>query len=256
MTSDPSPHPASGTTVDLAPDTADSGSATERHSTLGSATAASSGATPDTAGARSAAAGRPSVPPGLSRAASLRGPRAADPSLIDGFSDLVAGGGLCELAGRGRTSLALRAVRAAQAAGQPVAWVDGSGSFCPTTARVDLEALTFVRPQTRRRPVGDALFAADVLLRSRAFALLVLDMPARGGGLLSSWFRLARLAHRAGSQLLVLHDQPRRLTGSAAALALSVRLRPVEGPPWADLPPPELEVSVLRQRGPTDPGGP
>lgn len=206
------------------------------------------------------------LPAGLSRASRLGGPgrRAAAVELVGGQARTAAdlatdlagwlpGGGLAELAGRGRLSLALATVRAAQDAGRPVAWIDGSRTFCPSTAGVDLEALTYVCPEQRRRPLGDALFAADVLLRSRAFALVVLDLPGRGGGLLSAWFRLGRLARRAGAQLLVLHDQPRRLTGSAATLALRVRLRPTPGPPWADLPPPALEIEVLRRRGAADP---
>src|SRR5262245_29735822 len=63
--------------------------------------------------------------------------------LLDGGWPL---GELTEITGHGRASLALAAVRQAQAAGQPAAWVDGSASFCPATAGVDLGALTLVRP--------------------------------------------------------------------------------------------------------------
>ncbi len=48
------------------------------------------------------------------------------------------GGELSELCGHGRSTLAQAAVRVAQAAGQPVAWVDGPGTFCPATADVAL----------------------------------------------------------------------------------------------------------------------
>ena len=221
----------------------------------------------------------------------------------------------------------------------PVAWIDGAGRFCPSTAGVDLDALSLVRPvpvgvgpglsggnpnrlrvgqsaqviqnkqvaaimragdvggvespsskplagrgplrahpmgvvsepgaqqaedscapacgaprqgpggrSRPRAPAASALFAADVLLRSRAFALVVLDMPA-GPGSPGHWFRLGRLATRARSLLLVLHDQPRPVAGSAADLSLAVRLQPLPGPPWADLPPPRLEVTLTRHRG-------
>lgn len=175
----------------------------------------------------------------------------------DAVLDELLGGGwpagvLTEVAGRGRTSLALGAVRATQAAGQPVAWIDGTASFCPTTAGVDLQSLTFVRPvsqpgRPKRSPRNQILFAADILLRSRAFALLVLDMPRRGA-LSGSWFRLARLARMADTRLLLLHDQGRSLAGSAAALSLHVRLLPAPCPPWADPPCPGLAVRVLRHR--------
>jgi hypothetical protein len=180
-----------------------------------------------------------------------------------GLDELLGGGWpagvLTEVAGRGRTSLALRAVRCAQAAGQPVAWVDGGGSFCASTAGVDLEALTFVRPGVagrraeKRPPRNQVLFAADILLRSRAFALVVLDMPQRGGSgggvVAGTWFRLARLARLADTRLMLLHDRGRCLAGSAASLALHVQLVPTPCPPWADAPRPALAVRVLRHRG-------
>jgi hypothetical protein len=162
---------------------------------------------------------------------------------------------LCELCGRGRTSLALGAVRAAQAADLPVAWVDGSGSFCPATAGVDLEQLVLVRSwpglassSTRRHPVGRALLAADLLLRSRAFALVVLDLPL-GRPSLSRWFRLSRLAEVSRSWLLLLGDEEGPRTGSAAELALRVALRPVRSEIWEPPAAPRLKVTVLRHRG-------
>jgi hypothetical protein len=138
--------------------------------------------------------------------------------------DTLLGGGwpvgeLVELLGRGRSTLALAAVARAQAAGQPAAWVDGSGTFCPATCGVDLLRLTLVRPPPtgatcgqgprdvrtapRRSAASPALLAADLLLRSRAFGLLVLDLPA-GRPPLASWFRLARQAARARTVLLLL----------------------------------------------------
>lgn len=180
----------------------------------------------------------------------------------DGLDALLGGGWpagvLTEVAGRGRTSLALGAVRTTQVAGQPVAWVDGGGSFCPATAGVDLEVLTLVRPGAasrradKRPPRNQVLFAADILLRSRAFALVVLDMPQGGGmggaAVAGTWFRLARLARLADTRLMLLHEGTRTLAGSAASLALHVRLVPVPCPPWADAPRPALAVRIRRHR--------
>jgi hypothetical protein len=193
--------------------------------------------------------------------------------------DATLGGGwpcgeLSELAGPGRSSLALAAVREAQRLGQPVAWIDGPGTFCPATANVDLDALVLVSPQSaswssavvraavgayhghgrggrERREKRRALLAADLLLRSRAFGLLVLD--ARGEWPpLSAWFRLARQARLARSVLLLLAGET-PMAGSAAALTLQLAQRHTETPGWALPPAPECEVAVLRRRA--APGG-
>jgi len=203
--------------------------------------------------------------------------------LPSGWRDLdgVLGGGwppgeLTELVGHGRASLALAAVRQAQSAGQPAAWVDGPGGFCPATAGVDLARLTLVRPPLvrplarardardardggpehrarRRGPSSAALLAADLLLRSRAFGLLVLDLPlGEGRGAppaLAAWFRLARQASRAQSVLLLLGDAERPVAGSAAGLTLRAAWRHPAAATWEPLPSPALEVTVLRRRG-------
>lgn len=159
--------------------------------------------------------------------------------------------GLVEVGGRGRSALALLAARSLQQATSPgvttTAWIDGSGSFCPATAGLDLDTLTLVRLPAGGSPRSSALFAADVLLRCRAYALVVLDLAGSGGSS-GAWFRLGRLAERSRALLLLLHEHPRPLAGSAAALALAVALSPRSGAPWGDLPPPGVTVSVLRHR--------
>ncbi len=222
------------------------------------------------------------------------------------LDDLLGGGwpvgALCELCGRGRSSLSLGAVRQAQARELPVAWVDGGGVFCPVTARVDLTALTLVRPgadeegglssgfsgggaAARRmfrrgsapgdggggsligrgragrgraghdRALSDrALLAADLLLRSRAFALVVLDLPT-GSPPLSRWFRLARQAAAASAWLLLLGREGPSRAGSAADLVLASRLHPVSPRDWGEPPPPRMEVTRMRQRRSASGGG-
>ena len=160
-------------------------------------------------------------------------------------------GELIELLGHGRSSLALGAVRRCQAEGQPVAWVDGPGHFCPATADVDLSALTLVSPGEPRH-ASRTLLAADLLLRSRAFGLLVLDLPS-GRPPLAACFRLARQAGRAQTALLALTGGQRPLAGSAAALTLRVRLAHADWQPWEVPAAPDLDVSVLRQRGMSGP---
>lgn len=217
----------------------------------------------------------------------LRGPdlpavglRSGDPAasaavLATGWPalDVALGGGwpageLTELAGRGLSTLAQAAVRQAQSAGQPVAWIDGPGTFCPATADVDLSRLVLVAPvstswsaavvraaagarRAGRRSERRALLAADLLLRSRAFGLLVLDAPGERPPL-SAWFRLARQARLARTVLLLLAGES-PLAGPAPALTLLATQRHAETPRWALPPRPTLELSVRRQRG--APGG-
>jgi len=171
-------------------------------------------------------------------------------------------GPLIEVCGQGRTSLALAAVASAQQHGLPVAWIDGTGGFCPATAEVDLARLTLVqaagarvpgpradgpRVARRRSPAAAALFAADVLLRSRSQGLLVLDLPARGGPA-ATWFRLGRLAAQAECGLLLLHAGRTALCGSAAALLVELRWAHTPVPAWGEFPPPALELRLRRCR--------
>lgn len=189
-------------------------------------------------------------------------------------------GSLSELRGQGRSSLALAALRQALGQALPAAWVDGTGGFSPAAAGELLGRLDLVRPGSgtlaRARdsredvahdalisaPAGQArsfrplrgaawraLQAADLLLRSRAHALLVLDMPP-GSAPASAFFRLDRLARRARAAVLLLQDHRRSLAGSAAPRLYEVSLRPEPGvrldpgvnAPW-------LVVRVLRHRG-------
>jgi hypothetical protein len=191
---------------------------------------------------------RPSAPrlsPAL--AALPTGWEALDRRLAGGWP----AGALTELCGRGRCTLALQAVREAQTRGQPVGWVEGPGTFCPPAAGVDLARLALVAPPDARRLPARAWLAADLLLRSRAFGLLVLDLPVARPSL-AVCFRLARQAAAARSVLLLLSagSGPGRgpVAGSAAGLLLAVRQRHAPCAHWMLPPPPALELTVLRQR--------
>ena len=123
--------------------------------------------------------------------------------------------GLPELAGRvveltgagGATALltvAVELVLEAQQAGEPVAWVTHPAAtvFPPDVAGngVDLDALVFVRVCA-----ADAMLrAADHLLRSGAFGLTVLDLPARIDVPLPVQVRLSGLAKKHGATLVFL----------------------------------------------------
>lgn len=104
------------------------------------------------------------------------------PALPTGVAalDALLGGGfpegrITELAGPGSTALAAVAAAALTRGGRLAAWIDRPDALDPhtaTAAGVDLSRMLWCRPASRR----DALRAADVLLASRAFALVVLDL--------------------------------------------------------------------------------
>src|SRR5262245_22320512 len=78
--------------------------------------------------------------------------------------------GLTEILGRGRSTLALSAVRQAQSAGVPAAWVDGARVFCPATAGVDLARLTLVCPELAPEPAAAAAATPDAVMGAASTA--------------------------------------------------------------------------------------
>lgn len=116
-------------------------------------------------------------------------------------------GRLAELSSDGAAApltLAFGLVLDAQRQGEPTAWVTGSeSSFFPPDAAeggVDLSALVVVRvPELRQ-----ALRAADHLIRSGAFGLLVLDLGAAARVPAAALTRLAGLAARHETLALFL----------------------------------------------------
>jgi hypothetical protein len=134
----------------------------------------------------------------------------------------------------GKTTLALRLVAEAQAAGSIVAWLDLARSLDPVEAvarGVRLEWLVVLAPET----LDEGLAMAGALLQGRAVDLLVADLPARGAGTGSRaggrapsaadrLHRLAALARRAGA-LLVLLEPPELSRPVAGALAEAAGLR-------------------------------
>ncbi|MBD3220481.1 recombinase A [bacterium] len=120
-------------------------------------------------------------------------------------------------------TVAVELVRQVQAAGEPAAWVAATGDLfhAPDVAAcgVDLVAL----PVVRADDAASAGRAADLLLRSGAFALVVIDL-GRGGRLATPLqSRLVQLARRHEAAVLCL-------TGAAAdapSLGSLVSLRAV-----------------------------
>jgi recombination protein RecA len=151
-------------------------------------------------------------------------PTPALPTGVAALDAVLLGGGLprgrlTEIVGptgSGKTTLARAIVESTVAAHGWVAYVDAQ---CTLDARDwvhlgDAEGVWIIRP----RDGGRAPWCADVLLRSGAFALVVLD----GAPMLtkSAAVRLTRLARESNAALVLLGDR----TGGASQLGGAVRL--------------------------------
>jgi hypothetical protein len=144
-------------------------------------------------------------------------------------------GALSELTGRkgsGKLSLALSALARVIAHGDRAALIDPDATALPNVwSNPELERLLVIRGGA----VRGALRAADALLKTGAFTLLVLDLPGRAAveqtngasrAIPSGTFlRLAREASKATTALLILSEPlPWRPEGIARArLRLDVR---------------------------------
>ncbi len=120
--------------------------------------------------------------------------------------------------GLGKTTLARSVVTTTIRSGQCVAWIDATRTLDPrdwVSASLEGQALWVVRPPDPAR----APWCADLLLRTGAFALVVLD----GAPVLPRVVavRLAQLAREADAALLLLGDGNRAAElGSALRLVL------------------------------------
>ncbi len=143
------------------------------------------------------------------------------------FAAALPEGRLTELsgaAGSARTSLALEAVRAAQADGEPVAWIQTAGGLLyppdASTCGVDLHALVVVHLPAERGEAG-IFRAAEILLRSGAFGLVVADLRGAVRATTGMQSRLASLAREHGSRVLLITER----TAAAESLGPLVGLR-------------------------------
>jgi RecA/RadA recombinase len=124
----------------------------------------------------------------------------------------------------GKTTLALRCVAEAQAAGDIVAWLDLGRAFDPVEAvgrGADLRWLLVIRPAD----VMEGLALAGSLLSGRCLGLLVVDLPARRQVRVDGQLgRLVAHARRTGARLVVL--EPAAVDGALqATLAQASGLR-------------------------------
>jgi recombination protein RecA len=161
------------------------------------------------------------------RVISLGERRAVVPAARWELDEIV--GRLTELSGIGAVAsltAATSLVLEAQGRGEPSAWIGlTSASFYPPDlddAGVDLDALVVVRVPD----VTVMARAADRLLRSAAFGLVVLDLGAPSGGVpaeipIAVQGRLVGLAQHHDAAIVVLTEKPRE----AASLGSMVSLR-------------------------------
>ena len=144
---------------------------------------------------------------------------------LDGLLDAFPTGRLSEIVGprsSGGGSLLLALLVRAASRGGLVALVDSADAFDPETAAragLDLRALLWVRCGGRLPP---AWSAADLLARCPGFAAVALDLGTTPAVPPPSFgVRLQRAAE--GNSAVVVVRAPRHVTGSAAALVVSVR---------------------------------
>ncbi len=164
---------------------------------------------------------------------------------------LLPAGRLVELVGAAglsaRTTTALAVIAQAQREGEPAAWIqpEGGGLFPPDVAEsgVDLDALVVIHVPAAAGAAGLAR-AAELLLRSNGFGVVVVDL--RGGvppG--DAWSgRLAGLARQHVLRLVVLTDEAARRSGVGPLVSVRVRAaRRRRGPgAW------DVDAEVLRNK--------
>jgi len=153
------------------------------------------------------------------------------------LSELFRGGHILELSGRqaGKLSAVVRLITRAQEEGEPVAWVTlrEEASFYPpdfATAGVDLAALVVVRLSASAGSHG-VVRAAEVLLRSGAFGLVVIDFVAGvPRGELSWQARLSGLLRRHDARAVLITSSTREEPSLGPLVSLRVEPSWQEGP--------------------------
>ena len=160
-------------------------------------------------------------------------------------------GRLVEISGAGATAsltLAFGLTLEAQWEGEPVAWVTAGHNIFyppdPAEGGVDLDALAVIRVPDARAVAR----AADLLVRSGGFGLIVLDLPkAEIPTPLQA--RLAGLAQKHHTALICLTEKPGKAPslGSLISLRVHAQRKPIAEGRFAC----ELTVLKDKRRGPT-----
>jgi len=150
------------------------------------------------------------------------------PTGIDALDGALASGGLPRgrlteiLGATGKLTLLRRIVDVAVARGEWVAYIDASRTLAPRdwAHLADVPGVWIVRPRDAAR----SAWCADVLLRSAAFSLVVLDSAPPISRAIA--VRLTGLARESNAAFVVAAASPGgSATGSATRLGGAVRLR-------------------------------
>jgi recombination protein RecA len=148
-------------------------------------------------------------------------------------------GQLLELSGHtpGKLSTAARLIARAQAEGEPVAWIgarDAASFYPPDFAHVGVELSSLVVVRMPVEPGSHALLrASEVLLRSGAFGLVVIDFGSRGvpRGELSWQTRLSGLVRKHDARMVLLTGSAEDVPslGPLIGLRVTPELEPTPG---------------------------
>jgi hypothetical protein len=178
---------------------------------------------------------------GVSRGRELTRKERRLSSNLQPINDLLDGGiprgRISEITGRhssGKTSVAASFIAAATQRGETIAVVDLEGAFDPlamAAAGADLNRVLWAaaasaahrRGASLAHPMGAAWKAAELILEAGGFGLLVVDFGACARSIPhSAALRVARLAERSGTSVLVL--APYRMCGTFAVLSLALSI--------------------------------
>jgi len=130
-----------------------------------------------------------------------------------------------------RTSTAVAIVRHVQAAGETVAWIQRKGGplFPPDLhdAGIDLDALIVVHVATTPARTGMCK-AAELLARSGAFGLVIVDLEAdaTGAASMTAWLgRMLGLARQHDSRIVLLTEKPTHADSLGTLVGLRIESR-------------------------------
>jgi recA bacterial DNA recombination protein len=164
-----------------------------------------------------------------------------DRSLARPLAELIAPGRLVELCGAAQMSTAVTILAHAQREGETAAWIQPArGSLYPpdlAAAGVDVEALVVIHvPDTGAMSgASGQCRAAELLLRSGGFGLLVIDfasagqnqIPAEPTGSTAWQGRLLGLARQHEARVLLLRKDARESLGPLVGMRVASRVERV-----------------------------
>lgn len=149
------------------------------------------------------------------------------------LAELIAPGRLVELCGEAQTSTAVAILAHAQREGETAAWIQPiRGSLYPpdlAAAGVDVEALVVIHVPETGAMSGAAgqCRAAELLLRSGGFGLLVIDFETEPTGSAAWQGRLLGLARQHETRVLLLRKDARESLGPLVGMRVASRVERV-----------------------------